>query len=55
LFWGSGIVMPLLDDSGGLLGYAKVMRDFTDRRCAQQERDELLEREQKARAEAEAA
>lgn len=55
LFWGSGIVMPLLDDSGSLLGYAKVMRDFTDRRCAQQEREELLEREQKARAEAEAA
>jgi PAS domain S-box-containing protein len=55
LFWGSGVVMPLRDESGNLIGYAKVMRDFTERRCAQQERDELLEREQKARAEAEAA
>jgi PAS domain S-box-containing protein len=55
LFWGSGIVMPLRDGSGSLIGYAKVMRDFTERRCAQEERDELLEREQKARAEAEAA
>jgi PAS domain S-box-containing protein len=55
LFWGSGIVMSLCDDADNLIGYAKVMRDFTDRRCAQQERDELLEREQKARAEAEAA
>jgi PAS domain S-box-containing protein len=55
LFWGSGIVMPLRDDAGSLIGYAKVMRDFTERICAQQERDALLEREQKARAQAEAA
>jgi signal transduction histidine kinase len=47
--------MPLRDASGSLIGYAKVMRDFTERRCAQQERDELLDREQKARVEAECA
>jgi hypothetical protein len=26
LFWGSGVVMPLRDESGSLIGYAKVMR-----------------------------
>jgi PAS domain S-box-containing protein len=54
-FWGSGINMPLRDESGNLLGYAKVMRDFTARRQADQEKAELLQREQDAKKEAEAA
>lgn len=34
-FWGSGIVSPLLDRSGRQRGYAKVFRDLTDQKLAQ--------------------
>jgi PAS domain S-box-containing protein len=54
-FWGSGIVTPLRDETGKLRGFAKIMRDFTDRKLAEDERNQLLEREQEARAAAEAA
>ncbi|MCW3054267.1 MAG: hypothetical protein JWN14_3437 [Chthonomonadales bacterium] len=35
-FWASGIMTPLLDESGALLGYAKVMRDLSARRQAEE-------------------
>ena len=54
-FFASGIVTPLRDEAGSLLGFCKMMRDFTDRKRTQEERDQLLAREQAARAEAEAA
>jgi PAS domain S-box-containing protein len=54
-FWGSGIVTPLRDERGKLRGFAKIMRDTTERKQAEDERNELLAREQEARAEAEAA
>ncbi|HEY9812183.1 MAG TPA: PAS domain-containing protein [Candidatus Sericytochromatia bacterium] len=55
LFWGSGIVTPLRDHQGNLKGFAKIMRDFTDRKLAEDERKQLLEREQQARTQAETA
>src|SRR6516162_1703212 len=36
-FWASGVVTPLWDEQGQLRGYAKVMRDFTDRKRAEME------------------
>ncbi len=54
-FWGSGIVTPLRDETGELRGFAKIMRDATERKQAEDERNQLLAREQKTRAEAEAA
>lgn len=54
-FWGSGFVTPLLDESGRLRGFCKIMRDFTERKRAEDERAQLLEREQEARSAAEAA
>ena len=54
-FWGNGIMAALRDESGQLQGFAKIMRDFTERKQAEEEREQLLAREQAARAEAEAA
>jgi PAS domain S-box-containing protein len=54
-FWGSGIVTPLRHETGQLRGFCKIMRDFTDRKQAEDERNQLLAREQEARAIAEAA
>ncbi len=34
-FWATGVVTPLWDEEGRLRGYAKVMRDFTDRKRAE--------------------
>jgi PAS domain S-box-containing protein len=34
-FWASGVVTPLWDEEGKLRGYAKVMRDITDRKQAE--------------------
>ena len=39
LFWANGMVMPVKDDDGGLRGFAKVMRDDT----AQKNAEEKLE------------
>ncbi len=36
-FWASGVLTPMLDEEGHLVGYAKVMRDITDRRMAEVE------------------
>jgi PAS domain S-box-containing protein len=34
-FWAMGVVTPLWDDGGKLRGYAKIMRDITDRKRAE--------------------
>jgi signal transduction histidine kinase/CheY-like chemotaxis protein len=34
-FWAMGVVTPLWDDGGRLRGYAKIMRDITDRKRAE--------------------
>jgi PAS domain S-box-containing protein len=54
-FWASGIVSPLRDETGQLRGFAKIMRDFTERKQAEDERAQLLAREREARAVSEAA
>lgn len=54
-FWGSGIVTPLRNETGQLRGFAKIMRDATERKQAEDERNQLLAREQEARTQAEAA
>jgi PAS domain S-box-containing protein len=46
-FWGSGIVVPLCDTAGELIGFARVMRDRTERRQAQ---EALEKREQQLQA-----
>ncbi|WP_017315250.1 response regulator [Mastigocladopsis repens] len=54
-FWGSGIVTRLIDEAGQLRGFCKIMRDLTEQKRAEDERTQLLEREQQARSAAEAA
>jgi PAS domain S-box-containing protein len=54
-FWASGMLTPLRDERGQLRGFAKILRDFTERKRAEEERAQLLAREQEARAQAEAA
>ena len=34
-FWASGIVTPLRDEAGNLLGFTKIMRDMTERKQAE--------------------
>ncbi len=46
-FWANVVITPLRDEAGTLLGFAKVTRDLTARRAAEQERIEL-ERMQEA-------
>ena len=48
-FWASGVLTALRDRRGNLLGFAKVMRDITERKLAKDERKQLLQREQQAR------
>ncbi|WP_088889672.1 PAS domain S-box protein [Leptolyngbya ohadii] len=54
-FWASEVMTALRDETGRLRGFSKVMRDVTERKRAEAERTQLLEDEQAARAEAEAA
>ena len=54
-FFASGILTSMRNDRGQLLGFAKIMRDITDRKRAEEERLQLLASEQAARAEAENA
>jgi len=44
LFWASVVIDPIRDDTGNLIGFAKITRDLTERREAQLE----LERSQQA-------
>src|SRR5258705_2842040 len=48
-------VSPLLDSRGVIVGASKIARDVTERRRLEAERDDLLDRERKAREAAEAA
>lgn len=54
-FFASGTVRPLYDGDKQFSGFAKVCRDMTERKLAEDERNELLGREQEARAQAERA
>ncbi|MBD9504842.1 PAS domain S-box protein [Pseudomonas sp. PDM23] len=46
-FWANIVIDPVFDDAGKLLGFAKITRDITDKRRAQEEleraRDELIQ------------
>ena len=56
-FWANGVIIPLRDETqdGRLHGFAKILQDLTERKHAEEIREQLLLREQAARAEAEAA
>jgi PAS domain S-box-containing protein len=41
-FWASGVVTPVRGDGGTLLGFTKVMRDMTERRRLEEERDRFF-------------
>ena len=41
-FWASGIVTPVRDPMGKLIGFSKVMRDMTERNQLTQERDRFF-------------
>jgi PAS domain S-box-containing protein len=47
-FWGDEIVAPIREASGALRGYAKVVRDLTDRQRAALEREQLYAQAQEA-------
>jgi PAS domain S-box-containing protein len=53
-FW-ANVVITALFREGELVGFAKVTRDLTERKRAEDERERLLERERAARTQAEAA
>ncbi len=48
-----GSLTAVRDDAGRLLGYSKLLRDITDRRRIEAEREHLLQSERAARSEAE--
>jgi PAS domain S-box-containing protein len=54
-FWASGVSSAMRDEDGRLLGFTKVLRDLTEAKRTQEQRDRLLERERIARLEAERA
>jgi PAS domain S-box-containing protein len=54
-FWADVVITALYADDGTLTGFAKVTRDLTERKRAEEERLRLVERERQARAEAAAA
>ena len=41
-FWANGLMMPMRDDSGGLAGFLKILRDRTDARRASEHRELLI-------------
>jgi PAS domain S-box-containing protein len=41
-FWATGILSPVRDEDGALVGFIKVMRDETERRRLQRERDRFF-------------
>lgn len=55
LFWAHCVITALWDEAGNLQGFSKIMQDITARKKAEEERNQLLEREQIARQEAELA
>lgn len=54
-FWSHCVITPLQDEGGNLRGFSKIMQDITQRKQTEEERQQLLIREQTARAVAEAA
>jgi PAS domain S-box-containing protein len=54
-FWSSVVITALRDAEGELVGFAKVTRDLSERKQAEEERARLLDLEREARARAEAA
>lgn len=48
-FWASVVITALRDETGELVGFAKVTRDLTERKQAEDERMQLLEMERQAR------
>ena len=48
-----GVLTAVRDDDGRLLGYSKIIRDITDKRRTELEREQLLQSERAARSEAE--
>lgn len=54
-FWASVVLTALFDQQRRHVGYAKVTRDLSERRKAEEERARLLETERQARSQAEAA
>jgi PAS domain S-box-containing protein len=43
-FWASVVIDPIRDDRGRLIGFAKITRDITERREAQQKLDQMQRR-----------
>ena len=41
-FWASGVVSPVRGETGALLGFTKVMRDMTERKRLEEERDRFF-------------
>jgi PAS domain S-box-containing protein len=54
-FWASVVITALVDRRGELIGFAKVTRDLTERKRAEEERAQLLDLEHAARLDAENA
>ncbi|MGG6295578.1 ATP-binding protein [Leptolyngbya sp. AN02str] len=54
-FWAHCVISVLQDEAGNLAGFSKIMQDITARKKAEEERSQLLKREQLARQEAESA
>ncbi len=54
-FWAYCAIALLQDEDGNRRGFSKIMQDISERRQAEEEREQLLRREQAARAIAEAA
>src|SRR5689334_22168518 len=52
-FWASVVLTALFDEQGQHVGFAKITRDLTERKQAEEERTRLLNMERGARAEAE--
>jgi PAS domain S-box-containing protein len=53
MFWANGLLMPLAGGSDKPRGYARILRDDTEQKTFEDERDGILAREQAARHQAE--
>lgn len=41
-FWASGMTTPILDKVGNVIGFAKIVRDLTDKREIQQQQEDFI-------------
>jgi PAS domain S-box-containing protein len=55
LFWANVVITALRDESGEIVGFAKVTRDLTERKTTEEQRTALLDRERESRITAEQA